>query len=136
MSCKSAIHTVNRNFTAPANGQIPLGSPVRRFGRSMSVDGTGITCCEVGYYDLESSITLTPEAAGQIGVQFYANGQPVQGATAQGTGAVGTPLNLSVTALVRRMPCAAVVITAQLVTPDGVDTGATVDVISTVVGKM
>lgn len=136
MSCKCAVHTVNHNVVVAANGQIPLGSPVRRFGKSVSVDGTGITCCEVGYYDVECSVTLTPEAAGPIGVQVFANGTPIRGAVAQGTGAAGSPLNLGVTALAKRNHYSAVVITAQLVTPDGVDTGATVNTVSTVVEKV
>lgn len=102
MSCNSALYTINTNLDVAANGTIPVGSTVRRFGCNLQVNGPDIVCCGVGYYDVEGSITLTPEGAGEVGVQLYADGAPVPGALATVTGTAGNIDNLFVTTLVRQ----------------------------------
>lgn len=126
MACNSAIYTVNSNANVAANGTIPFGSIIRRFGQSVQLDGSDITVCGQGYYDVDCSVTLLPVAAGNIGIQLYADGAPVPGANAQGVGVAASPLNLSITSLVRQKCCGASSLSLKLVTPTGVTTGATV----------
>jgi len=136
MSCNSAIYTVNSNVDVAANGAIPFGSIVRRFGRNIQLSGSDITVCGMGYYDVECSVTLTPVGAGDIGVQLYADGAPIPGALATTTGTAGDPINLSITSLVRQRCNGASSLSLRLVTPDAVTTGATVNNIATVVTKV
>ena len=135
MSCNSAIYTVNSNVTVAANGTIPLGSVIRRFGCNCQLDGSAITCCGRGYYDVECSVSLTPVGAGVIGVQLYADGVAVPGATASVTGAAATTENLVITGLVRQKCEGATSLTVGLVS-GAVATGATINNIATVVEKV
>lgn len=132
----SAIYTVNSNAAIAANGTVPFGSIIRRFGQCVNLDGSDITVCGQGYYDVECSVTLLPVAAGNIGIQLYADGSPVPGANAQGVGAAGSPLNLFISSLVRQKCCGATSLSLRLVTPTGVTTGATVQNCACVVEKI
>lgn len=131
----SAIYTVNSNVEVAANGSIPLGSIVRRFGQNIQLNGTDVVICGQGYYDVECSVSLTPVGAGEIGVQLYVDGTPVPGAIATVTGAAATIDNLSITALVRQKCCGASSLSLRLVSGD-VTTGATINNVATVVTKV
>ena len=132
----SAIYTVNTNAAVVANGAIPFGSIIRRFGQCVQLDGSDITVCGQGYYDVECSVTLLPTAAGNIGIQLYADGSPIPGANAQGVGVAGSPLNLSISSLVRQKCNGATSLSLRLTTPTGVTTGATVQNCACVVEKI
>ena len=134
MSCPSGIFTNNTNYVAGPDATIPFGTIVRRFGRNVNLDGSSIVCCGSGYYKANVSVTLTPEAAGTIGVALLADGAQV--AYAQGTGAAGTPLNLSLTAYVRQRCCGATSLSLQLLTEADVTTGATVNACPCTVEKI
>jgi len=136
MSCRSAIYCTVSGVQVPANGQIPMGSVVRRFGPSLSLDGFGVTADECGYYAIDTVVTLVPEAAGNIGVQLYANGSPVQGAVATGVGADGSPITLPIVGMVRQRCCGATVFTLNLVSPDAATTGALVQSGATRIEKL
>lgn len=110
MSCNSAIYTVNStnqvvSTTAGTFVQVPFGSVVRRFGRSLGLDGGAIAACGSGYYDLECSLTLTPTAAGPITAQIRQDGTPTPGLTATTTGAADSPITLPLTGLARLCGC-------------------------------
>lgn len=134
MSCKSAIYTVATNVDVAANGQIPFGSVIRRFGPNLSLSGFDIVACGQGYYGVDCSVTLEPVGAGPIGVQLYADGLPVSGAMAQAQGTAATPLNLSVTCLVRQKCQGATSLSMKLMSGD-VTTGATIQNMATKVTK-
>ena len=103
MSCKSALYTANTGAqTVDVGGTINLGSIVRRFGKCVTLNGTGITIMEKGYYDVDVSVTAAPTAAGTVIVTLYKDGVAVPGATASATAAAaGDPVNLSISALIR-----------------------------------
>ena len=103
MSCKSALYTANTGAqTVAVGGTINLGSIVRRFGKCVTLNGTGITIMEPGYYDVDVSVTAAPTAAGTVIVTMYKDGVAVPGATASATAAAaGDPVNLSISALIR-----------------------------------
>lgn len=110
MSCNSAIYTVNAtnsevNTEAGTYVQVPFGSIVRRFGRSIGCDGYSILLFSPGYYECSGSITVTPTAAGPVTVRVAQDGQPVPGLMATDTGTAGEPLNLALEGLIRNCKC-------------------------------
>lgn len=103
MSCKSALYTANTDTQdVSVAGTINLGSIVRRFGKCVSLNGTGIAIMDQGYYDVDVSVTAAPTAAGTVTVTLYKDGVAVPGATASATAAAaGNPVNLSISSLIR-----------------------------------
>lgn len=100
---KSAIYLVNNtNPIVTVDSVIPLGSVIRRFGCALALNGNTVTADEVGYYDVNASVTAEPTAAGTVAVTLYNNGVAVPGATASATAAAaGDPVNVSFESLVR-----------------------------------
>ena len=105
MSCPSSIYTVVTNATVAGGAQGPYGAIIRRFGRSVQLDGQGINLLGTGYYDLEASLTFTPTATGPVTIQFFQDGIAVPGAVATAQATASEPSNLYVTALVRNCAC-------------------------------
>jgi hypothetical protein len=105
---RAAIYTVNESSqTVAEDGVINLGTIVRKFGCNLNLAGTGIQIMGPGYYRFDSSITLAPDAAGNITVTAYLDNMPVQGAvaTAEAT-AAGDILNLDLDFIIRQScPC-------------------------------
>ncbi len=99
---RSAIYVAN---VAPQNvledGIINLGTVIRRFGCNLNLAGTGIQIQGPGYYDIDSSITVTPAAAGVLTIQVMKDNVPVQGATASFTVEADSVYTLPISALVR-----------------------------------
>lgn len=105
---KSAIYTVNSAIqTVPVDGQISLGSIIRRFGSNLNLNGNAITVAGAGYYDLKVSATVAPTAAGNVTITAYKDGVAIPGATASATVAgAGDFVNLSISSLIREAcPC-------------------------------
>lgn len=104
---RSAIYVVNNSTQDVAvDGAINPGSVIRRYGPNMTVSGNAIQFDGLGYYDINSSITLSAIAAGDITVTMFNNGIVVPGATASQTAAAaGDIINLSISALVRETGC-------------------------------
>ncbi len=107
MSCKSAIYTVNTALpTIAANGTIPVGTVIRRFGCNVNISGSGITLTGAGYYDVDVSVTAAPTAIGTVTVTLLKDGVAVPGATASATvAAIGDNVTLPINALVRLQCC-------------------------------
>lgn len=107
MSCKSLIYTALTSPTAvAANGVIPLGSLVRRYGCALAVNGNGVNVVDPGYYDIKASITVLPTAAGAITATVLKDGVAIPGATATGTASdAGDAVNLSIASVLRKCGC-------------------------------
>lgn len=111
MSCKSAIYTANTspvtlNLTVQQpSAVLPLGTVIRRFGRNIQLSGTGILIEGEGYYDVDSSVTATPAAAGNYTVSLFRDGVAVPGATQTVTAVAGATIAFSIPALVRLQCC-------------------------------
>ena len=107
MSCKSLIYTALTSPTAVlANGNIPLGALVRRYGCALAVNGDGVNVSEPGYYDIAASITALPTAAGAITASVLVDGVQIPGATATATAAAaGDAVNLSIASVLRKCGC-------------------------------
>ena len=103
---KSAIYTVNSAAQNVAvNGNLNLGTVIRRFGQNLTLSGNAIQVCGGGYYDRDASFTLAPTAIGNVTITAFRDGVVIPGATA--TGSVSTannPINLSLSSMFRE-PC-------------------------------
>ena len=100
MSCKSALYAAMQRPSAVAvGGVIPLGSLIRRYGCDVSLNGNAVNITGAGYYDVDASLTVAPAAVGTVTVTLYKDGVAVPGAN--------DALDLSITALVRQVCCAA-----------------------------
>jgi len=105
---RSAIYTVNATAQNVAvNGQINLGSVIRRFGCNCHLNNNAINIAGTGYYDIDASFTLAPTAAGNVTITMYKDGVAVPGATATETATAASDIvNLSLASLVREYcPC-------------------------------
>ena len=106
---RSAIYVANTGSQEiNENGNINLGTILRRFGCNFGLAGTGLSIAGPGYYEIEASITLAPAAEGEITVAMYKDEVAVPGASATVTAAAaGDSVNLSILSLVRECcPCA------------------------------
>ena len=104
---RSLIYTVNANpQTVDANGNVALGTVIRRFGCNLNLVGNGIMVRGQGYYSVDAVIVAVPEAVGDITATLYMDGVPLPGATATGTAtAVGDYVTLPIIGVDREMYC-------------------------------
>ena len=107
MSCKSLIHTALTSPTAvAADGIIPLGSIVRRYGCALAANGNGVNVMQPGCYEIEASITVMPTAAGALTATVLKDGVAIPSATATGTAtAAGDAVNLSIVSAPSKCGC-------------------------------
>ena len=100
---KSLIYTANTSVQDVAlNGIINPGTVVRRFGPNLSLSGNAIQIAGAGYYDIDTSFTVEPTAAGTVTITAYLDNVAIPGATASETAvAENDPINLSITAVIR-----------------------------------
>lgn len=148
MSCKAAIYTANTspvtiNLTAQQpTATLPLGTTVRRFGRTcceniLELSGNGILARESGYYDVDASVVLTPDAAGIYTVTLYQDVQPVQGASQSVTATAGATIAMNIPAIVRnRCDCGSSVLTLLVSTTATLPATIVVNNIGIVVEKI
>lgn len=119
---KAAIYTASTSpvtinlTTAQAISTLPLGTTVRRFGRTcceniLELSGNGIIIRDSGYYDVNASVVITPAAAGIYTVTLYQDGQPVQGALQSVTAAAGSTVAINIPAIVKNCGCGASTLT-------------------------
>ena len=97
-------NTTSSNVTT--NNTIPLGSVLRRFGCNCRLNGDKVEVEGAGYYTVDGTITLQPEAAGAVSVALYENNVPVPSAVATGTAtAIGDNVTLPISTTVRQTCC-------------------------------
>lgn len=103
---KSLIQVANPSSQAVAvNSIISLGSVQRRYGCNLRLSGNAIEMGGEGYYAVDCSVTLVPNAVGNVTVALYVDGSPVSGATATGAvSTVGNSVTIPIMATLRR-PC-------------------------------
>lgn len=89
------------------DGIIPLGSLIRRYGCDVALNGNAVNITGAGYYDVDASVTVLLAAAGTVTITLYKDGVAVPGATASETAAANGTVDLSISALVRQVCCAA-----------------------------
>ena len=113
---KSAIYAINTSTQALGIGDvIPVNTVIRRFGCACSMYGNGIGIQGAGYYKIDATVVLTPEAAGTATVTLYKDGVPVPGAvSSEAVGATQVTHTASINALVRQKCCDASTLTLVL----------------------
>lgn len=104
---KAAIYVVNNSTQDVTDGgAINPGTVIRRFGPNVGISGNGIQVDGIGYYSVDTSITLAPTAAGEVTVTAFKNGIAIPGAVATETvAAADDVVNLSINALIRETGC-------------------------------
>lgn len=104
---RSLIQTSNTTTSnVTANGTIPLGSVLRRFGCNCRLNGNKVEVEGTGYYTVTGTVTLQPEAAGAVSVALYENNVAVPSAVATGTAAaIGDDVTLTIATTVRETCC-------------------------------
>ena len=104
---KALIYTVNGNpQTVVENGNVALGTVIRRFGCNLNLVGNGITVRGQGYYSIDCAIIAAPTEAGNISATLYMDGVEIPGATATATAAVANdPVTIPIIGAVREMCC-------------------------------
>ena len=105
---RAAIYVANTGTQeVNENGNINLGTILRRFGCNFGLAGTGLSIAGQGYYKIDASFTLVPTAEGDIQIAMYKDEIAVPGASAVETAAAaGDTVNLSFSAIVKEgCPC-------------------------------
>ena len=105
---RSAIYVANTGTQEiNENGNINLGTILRRFGCNFGLAGTGLSIAGPGYYKIDGSFTLVPTAEGDIQVAMYKDEIAVPGASGtQTAAAAGDTVNISFSAIVKEgCPC-------------------------------
>ena len=105
---KSAIYTANTTAqSVESNGMINPGSVIRRFGCNCHLSNNSINITGTGYYSIDASFTVVPNAEDAVTITIYKDGVPIPGATATATPTAAlSATNLSLTSIVREYcPC-------------------------------
>ena len=93
---RSAIYVVN-NATQNVvnNGNISLGTVIRRFGCNLFLEGNAIRESGSGYYKYIASFTVAPTAVGTVTIAAYKDGVLIPGALAsEAVSTANNPTNL------------------------------------------
>lgn len=100
---KSALFAINQNTQNLTDGStISFGSPIRRFGQNIQLQGNSIEVICQGYFLFNVSVTLAPTAAGTATITLQQNGTIIEGAEAsEQVTAADNVINLSFPAIVR-----------------------------------
>ena len=138
---RSAIYTANTSDqTVVIDNNINLGSIQRRFGCALDLSGFEIRVKESGYYEVNSSVTVSSETPGEVVITLYKDNVIVPGATAAATiAAAGDFTNLSIDAIIREgCQCCdgASNLTIKVSSPTEALTSVTVNNIAAVVEKL
>lgn len=104
---KSVLYTANTS-TQPfvATGTIVnFGTPVRRYGNNINVSGGNVVVDGIGYYNLDTNLTVEATGAGALLVQVFKDGVAITGASATITVAADTTYAVTIPAIVRENCC-------------------------------
>ena len=86
MSCKSLLYTaLTADTVVAAEGLVPVGNLIRRFGRAIQLDGNNINLTEPGYYNISMNMTVLPTSSAAISAEILENGIPVSGSKTTAT---------------------------------------------------
>jgi len=104
---RSLIQTVNQSPQSVAlNGIIAPGSVLRRYGCNCRLSGNAHEIIGEGYYKLTGSVTVEPEAIGEVTVVLFEDGVQIPGAIASGyASAANIPVTLPLVSTVRMGCC-------------------------------
>lgn len=83
---------------------VNFGTPVRRYGRNLSMSGGNVVATGEGYYVVDVSINFTG-AAGTTVFQMYENGMPITGAKVTRTTGSATEYDVKIPTFTVRNKC-------------------------------
>ena len=112
---KSVLYAVNSS-TQPfvATGTVVnYGLPVRRYGNNINVSGGNVVVDGIGYYSIDTNLTVTPSGAGTLLVQVYKDGVAIPGANITRTVAADTAYAVTIPAIIRQNCCCDSTITVE-----------------------
>lgn len=140
---KSAIYTANTSAstitltTQQPAATIHIGTTIRRFGCNLKQNGSGITAQGEGYYDIDASVTVTAETAGDYTVKIFSDGVEIPGALQTVTAAAASVISFNIPALLRLSCCkSASTITLQISTTATLPVTVTVNNVVVVIEKI
>ena len=140
---KSAIYTANTSASTitltaqQPSSTIPIGTTIRRFGCNIKQNGSGISLQGEGYYDINSSVTVTAETAGDYTVKIFSDGVEIPGALQTVTAAAADVISFNIPALLRLSCCkSASTITLQISTTATLPMTVTVNNVGVVIEKI
>lgn len=121
---KSLIQTANTSPTPLAvGGTIPLGTVLRRFGCNCRLSGNAVEIEGSGYYTISGTVTLTPNAIGNVSIEVLENTQTIAGTIVTGSVAtVGNSVTLPFETTVRLGCCCEGASQLSLVLSEGAST--------------
>lgn len=95
--------------------RVNFGSPVRRYGKNITMSGGEVNVCGEGYYNIDASVTLVAGAAGIATVTLLRDGAVIPGASASLTVAdAGTYTIVVPPSAIREKCCGEATITAVI----------------------
>lgn len=110
-------------------GTVNFGTPVRRYGKNLSMSGGNVITRGQGYYIVDASINFTG-AAGTTTFQMYENGMPIPGARVQRTTGAATEYDVKIpTFAILNECCASKTLTMVITGAAVTDAVATINVV-------
>lgn len=104
---KSLIQVVDPFTQAVAvDGEIALGSVVRRFGCNLKLSGNSVVATGEGYYMIDAAVTVEPTATGAVTVGLFSNGTALPGVLSSSYGTASEPVTLPLVGTIRNVNCA------------------------------
>lgn len=121
---RSLIQVTNQSAqTVAVNSIISPGSVQRRFGCNIRLSGNAIEVEGQGYYTIDATVSVEPEAIGPVTVALFVNGVQLPGAIAYGSvSTAGNPVTLPIVATIRQGCCCDNADTLTLVLLEGAGT--------------
>lgn len=103
MGCRSALYAANTAAQAVAlNGNINMGSVIRRYGCNVGMSSGNAVIAGPGYYDVDTNFTFQSGAAGTAVITLYKDGIAIPGATASAySGAANVITSVSIPAVIK-----------------------------------
>lgn len=86
MNVQSALFAITpTTATVTAGGALPLTTVARRITPRISLGSDSANIVVPGYYEIDASVTFTADAAGDVTITAYQNGEAIPGITATET---------------------------------------------------
>lgn len=112
---KSGIYAANGMLQVLGIGDtINFGNVVRKYGCGINMSGGNVVTHNKGYYNIATNITITPSAAGTLGITLYKNGVEIPGANITRTVSADTIYAFDIVAMIRDICCCETTIAAVI----------------------
>lgn len=117
---RSLIQVANQSTQNLAiDSVVNPGTTIRRFGKDLRLNGNSIEIAGTGYYTVSGTLTVTPNAVGNVAAALYLNGVQIPGTLVGGSvSTVGNSTTLPFETTLRRGCCCDTpdILTCRLIT--------------------